>query len=180
MNWFVRHVNWTAGIFGHLLIFFLVFIYISPWHEYAWGRQFSQSIVGSMANFRTAEYGFYFNIFTFIYFFIVLILYLEINFWYLYVKRQSYKNLLWLLLPFLPLLIYFVVNITGLNGKVDLPNILDKIISFSIFIVYVLEPVWFGLVAFMLLRLKNNRLPVKDSTWRSMFCTYQKKMTVIN
>jgi hypothetical protein len=163
MKWFDRHINWIAGIFGHLLIFLLIMLYISPSCAYA--HYFLNSLLMRITSFREPDFGFYNNIFMCSYFFLVLALYFGVNIWYLYRKCQSYKYLWFLLLPFIPIFAVYVTNENGVLPDIDLPHIPKLIIQWAmIAVTFILQPVWFGLIAFMLFRLKNNRIPIQEST----------------
>jgi hypothetical protein len=146
MNWFEKHLNWTFGIFGHLLVFFLVLICIAPGE--VWGVVLIEHLTNSVAPFRTANYLLFHSIFTMIYFLLTFALYLGVNIWYLRMKRQSYKYLWWLALPSIPLLAYS----TGIYNQIQSP-----IIGWAVVVIaFIMQPVWFGLVAVVMLRLKNN------------------------
>jgi hypothetical protein len=156
MNWFEKHLNWTTGIFGHVFVFIIISLYLAP--SFALGRWLVGTVTQNIADFRTPEYPFYYKIFTLIYFILLLILYFGINAWYLSVKGQSYRYLLWLLLPFVLISPVLASSEFGVDLDTHLTGVLYQIFHWaSIIITTLAQPIWFGLVAFMLLRLKNHR-----------------------
>jgi hypothetical protein len=153
MNWFSRHLNWTTGIFGHLLVFVLVLLYFAP--SGAWGRFLIDMLTGRIAIFRTPEYAFYHEVFTATYFMLALVLYLGVNIWYLRIKRLSYEYLWWLSPPLILLGTSSIFKILDIANVGNL--ILPTYVQWALFIIFILlQPLWFALAAFMLLRLKNN------------------------
>jgi hypothetical protein len=150
MSWFERHLNWTNGIFGHLLVFIIFLIYALP--SGAWGRFLIEDVAGYFGPLRSNHYIFYIYLFTALYFLLALIPYLGVNIWYIRMKRQSYKNLCWLGLILIPLFILWVLEIFKISSL-----IFSTSIRFTIgMTLYAMIPMALIVSAIMMLRLKNN------------------------
>jgi hypothetical protein len=155
MNWFERHPNWTTGIFGYFLVFILCLLYLAPIGAVAW--DFVNRLTSYYADFRSPEWGYYHDVFTYIYFGLVFLLYLGMNIWYLRVKGLSYKYLGWLgliLIPACMLLSYEPLNMESLFHSADIKMIFGMAL-------YLMFPVSCILSAIMMLPLKNNNLNIK-------------------
>jgi hypothetical protein len=153
MNWFERHPNWTAGIFGHLLVFILSLLYWAPI-----GALAPQNLINiwadRLAPFRTPEFAFYHSVFSATYFVLVFSLYLGMNIWYIRMKRLSYKYLGWLGLILIPSCLVLIFHLVKIDTLFHSTNI---ILAVGLTI-YFMFPVAFILSAIMMLRLKSKNL----------------------
>jgi hypothetical protein len=150
MNWFERHPNWTAGIFGHFLVLIFCLLYWAP--SGALARNFVDHLTGHYADFRSPEWGYYHCVFSNTYFVLVFSLYLGMNIWYLRVKRLSYKYLGWLgliLVPSFITLLFKIPNIDSLfhSGQTK------TVFWIALLLMY---PISLILSAVMMLRLKGK------------------------
>ena len=157
LNWFERHINWTTGIFGYLIVFILLFFAAFPFRipftvDFILDRLFITTPA-----YRSPEYGTYQIFFIAFYIVMAIVLSLVVNIWYLRIKRQRYRHLWWLVLPPVILLFAVVLSICLI--------ILNQSLDFGIVMWSVkLMPLWLSIVAFMLLRLENkNPSLVKES-----------------
>ncbi len=149
-NWFERHINWTAGIFGHLMPAYisvsLMGILPLPFFHVSW---IAMRFISNLHEIDHME-----KIFNIIFATIALVCYFSINYLYLKVKKQSYLHLLWLIPPIFTLIYallnyvsnrHFVINISGALRY--LPSIL---LLFS-------SSIWFLINAIILLRLPKRQ-----------------------
>ena len=154
MNWFERHPNWTVGIFGHFLVLILCLLYYAPIGTHA--PSCIDNLTRHYASFRSPEWGFYHDVFTYTYFVLVFSLYLGMNIWYLRVKRLSYRYLGWLgliLIPSCILLLYRPFNMDSLFHSWQTQMIFSTAL-------YLMFPISFILSAIMMLRLKGKKTPI--------------------
>jgi hypothetical protein len=153
MNWFERHANWTAGIFGHLLGSYLFFIMVAPFGDATFNLDW---LVRRLVYFRSLAYAGYRDFFFALCILLALACYIGLNAWYLKVKHRSYNHLLWLALPLLPLGWQWIGTIFHLHiPSASTPS--GKVVAFSL---YDMLPIWFILAAIMLLRLKSHNRPM--------------------
>ncbi len=149
MNWFERHLNWTAGLFGHLLVFFLFFSIIGPFgYAFFQVQQFVERIV----SFRSPDYPFYSNFIYTIFILLALTCYVGVNIWYLKMKQHSYKYLWWFSLTLIPLCALLILKYI----HITLP-FAGTWIEFALWGILYIPAIQFIIVAIILLRLKNNK-----------------------